>query len=293
MLMQMPASSWGILAPLHALSSALSCTACALLAVTQVVPVHALPRWWPTNVVDMLFAALCGACPSYYNKCFNLVPCERRPPSAAEVLRMVAGARGWVVGSGLPDEARAGRLLLKDYTDGRLVHCEWPPEPAEPAAVASSSMWGGADEAGDNRGGAPGGGGHGRDPEGGAEESASCSSSSSSADEQEADPQPMAAGEVYMCNKLHLVQLPVIFVMKLASRSQTQGMNTQGTAAALSGGMSRELVLLRSALPQQLTQADPGDQRAALHRAAGPLQWTACLSWARQTRISCRASVKV
>ena len=45
-----------------------------------------------------------------------------RPPTPAELLRAVALARGWVVGNGLPDEARAGRLLLKDYTAGKLVH---------------------------------------------------------------------------------------------------------------------------------------------------------------------------
>ncbi len=32
-----------------------------------------------------------------------------------------------MVGNGLPDEARAGRLLLKDYTSGKLTYCEQPP----------------------------------------------------------------------------------------------------------------------------------------------------------------------
>ncbi|CAL5227407.1 g10365 [Coccomyxa viridis] len=50
-----------------------------------------------------------------------------RPPTSAELLRAVALARGWVVGNGLPDEARAGRLLLKDYTSGKLTYCEQPP----------------------------------------------------------------------------------------------------------------------------------------------------------------------
>ena len=51
----------------------------------------------------------------------------RRDPTPAEVLRAVAASRGWVVGHGLPDEARAGRAILKDYCDGRLLACEWPP----------------------------------------------------------------------------------------------------------------------------------------------------------------------
>ncbi|CAK0755588.1 hypothetical protein CVIRNUC_002386 [Coccomyxa viridis] len=59
-----------------------------------------------------------------------------RPPTPAELLRAVALARGWVVGNGLPDEARAGRLLLKDYTAGKLVHCEEPPRDAARAGAA-------------------------------------------------------------------------------------------------------------------------------------------------------------
>ncbi|EIE26494.1 P-loop containing nucleoside triphosphate hydrolase protein, partial [Coccomyxa subellipsoidea C-169] len=45
---------------------------------------------------------------------------------AAVLLQCMARSRGWVVGNGLPDEARSGRMLLKDYTAGKLVHCEWP-----------------------------------------------------------------------------------------------------------------------------------------------------------------------
>ncbi len=39
----------------------------------------------------------------------------------------MAASRGWVVGHGLPDEARAGRAILKAYCDGQLLACEWPP----------------------------------------------------------------------------------------------------------------------------------------------------------------------
>ncbi|KAK9916643.1 hypothetical protein WJX75_005277 [Coccomyxa subellipsoidea] len=61
-------------------------------------------------------------------------------PSAAVLLQCIARSRGWVVGNGLPDEARSGRLLLKDYTAGKLVHCEWPPgSPAAQQGTASAS----------------------------------------------------------------------------------------------------------------------------------------------------------
>lgn len=50
-----------------------------------------------------------------------------RPPTAAELLRALALARGWIGASGLPDETRAGRRILKDYVDGRILACKPPP----------------------------------------------------------------------------------------------------------------------------------------------------------------------
>ena len=61
-----------------------------------------------------------------------------RVPTSAELLRAIALARGWVVGNGLPDEARAGRLLLKDYTSGKLIYCEQPPNGREDAQANAS-----------------------------------------------------------------------------------------------------------------------------------------------------------
>jgi len=49
------------------------------------------------------------------------------PPTAAQLLHCLALLRGWQVGAGLPDEVRAGRLLLKDYTSGKLLWCSLPP----------------------------------------------------------------------------------------------------------------------------------------------------------------------
>ena len=47
--------------------------------------------------------------------------------TGATLLRTFAASRGWVVQNALPDEARAGRLVLRDYCSGRLPHWEWPP----------------------------------------------------------------------------------------------------------------------------------------------------------------------
>lgn len=52
---------------------------------------------------------------------------QSRPPLASELLRAYCSSRGHVSSSGLPDETRAARQILKDYIDGRLPHFELPP----------------------------------------------------------------------------------------------------------------------------------------------------------------------
>jgi hypothetical protein len=44
-----------------------------------------------------------------------------------DLLCAYAAHRSWVNGSGLPDTSAAARAILKDYTGGKLVYCEWPP----------------------------------------------------------------------------------------------------------------------------------------------------------------------
>ncbi|KAK9062691.1 hypothetical protein SSX86_019880 [Deinandra increscens subsp. villosa] len=50
-----------------------------------------------------------------------------RPPFASELLRSYCASRGYVASSGLPDETKAARQILKDYIDGKLPHYEMPP----------------------------------------------------------------------------------------------------------------------------------------------------------------------
>ena len=50
-----------------------------------------------------------------------------KPPSAQELLRAYCSSRGHVISSGLPDETRAARQILKDYVDGKLPHFKVPP----------------------------------------------------------------------------------------------------------------------------------------------------------------------
>uniref|UniRef100_A0A1J3DGF6 Large subunit GTPase 1-like protein n=1 Tax=Noccaea caerulescens TaxID=107243 RepID=A0A1J3DGF6_NOCCA len=56
-------------------------------------------------------------------------PYERqsRPPHAAELLKAYCASRGYVASSGLPDETKAARQILKDYIGGKLPHFAMPP----------------------------------------------------------------------------------------------------------------------------------------------------------------------
>ena len=75
-----------------------------------------------------------------------LRPGETRhsPPFAADVLRAVALSRGWVVQNALPDESRAGRMILRDHCSGKLPHFCWPPgkEPKKEGEAAAAAAAG-------------------------------------------------------------------------------------------------------------------------------------------------------
>lgn len=47
--------------------------------------------------------------------------------SAAELLDEIARTKGFSTGQGNFDQNRACKVLLKDYTEGKLIHCELPP----------------------------------------------------------------------------------------------------------------------------------------------------------------------
>ncbi|KAJ0084850.1 hypothetical protein Patl1_30225 [Pistacia atlantica] len=52
---------------------------------------------------------------------------QSRPPLAIELLRTYCASRGYVASSGLPDETRAARQILKDFLHGKLPHYQMPP----------------------------------------------------------------------------------------------------------------------------------------------------------------------
>ncbi|KAL5765392.1 hypothetical protein ACOSP7_016009 [Xanthoceras sorbifolium] len=63
---------------------------------------------------------------------------QSRPPLASELLRAYCASRGYVASSGLPDETRAARQILKDYLDGKVPHYQMPPGMSEEANVEES-----------------------------------------------------------------------------------------------------------------------------------------------------------
>lgn len=71
-----------------------------------------------------------------------------RHVSAVELLRALSLGRGCVVANGLPDEARAGRVLLRDYCSGKLVFAYWPPEAYQALAAAPGRAAGDRADAG-------------------------------------------------------------------------------------------------------------------------------------------------
>jgi large subunit GTPase 1 len=68
------------------------------------------------------------------------VVCDRVPPEALallygapaargpeELAAEVARVRGFMTAHGNPDEARAAKIVLRDYVAGKMIHCELPP----------------------------------------------------------------------------------------------------------------------------------------------------------------------
>eukprot|EP00798_Chlamydomonas_sp_ICE-L_P026354 gene26354-17451_t len=86
------------------------------------------------------------------------------PPTARVVLKNMALLKGWTVGSGLPDEVRAGRQILRDYTAGKLIYCVLPPDsemyayvpgmtPEPGVSTSAQAKRAGSSEAEDSEGG--------------------------------------------------------------------------------------------------------------------------------------------
>ena len=75
---------------------------------------------------------------------------QKRRATAGEMLRAYSAARGLTVQHGRPDEQRAGRAILKDFTQGKLLHCVGPPGYVGPLGIdGGGGAIGGEDGDGD------------------------------------------------------------------------------------------------------------------------------------------------
>lgn len=82
-------------------------------------PIQVVANKVPRAVLESTYGFTLPAPKPYEN--------PNRPPTAAELLRAYAMSRGQVASSGLPDETRASRTILKDYLSGKLLFCYAPP----------------------------------------------------------------------------------------------------------------------------------------------------------------------
>ena len=66
-----------------------------------------------------------------YGVTLRRTPANTIHPFAQSLLYSIAASRGWSGAGGLPDMTRAGRRVLKDYVDGKILACKAPPGASE------------------------------------------------------------------------------------------------------------------------------------------------------------------
>lgn len=59
---------------------------------------------------------------------------------AIEAISLLALSRGWTQASGRPDQTKAGRMIIKDFINGRLMYCEPPPGVQPPPSLDQSTI---------------------------------------------------------------------------------------------------------------------------------------------------------
>lgn len=57
-----------------------------------------------------------------------LPPRNSRLYTASTFLQVYAANKGWLTGRGLPNEIQAAKVILKDFTTGKLLFCEVRPD---------------------------------------------------------------------------------------------------------------------------------------------------------------------
>ena len=57
-----------------------------------------------------------------------LPPRDSPKYSASTFLQVIASKKGWYTGRGLPNENKAAKTVMKEYTTGKLLHCMLRPD---------------------------------------------------------------------------------------------------------------------------------------------------------------------
>lgn len=63
-----------------------------------------------------------------YEKLYGINLSEYKDLDGSTVLATYSKKRGFVTGRGLPDEAKASKIMLKDFVNGKLLYVKLPPE---------------------------------------------------------------------------------------------------------------------------------------------------------------------
>lgn len=62
-----------------------------------------------------------------FEKLYGILLHEYKVLDASTVLSVYSSKRGFMTGRGLPDEAKASKIMLKDFVNGKLLFVKLPP----------------------------------------------------------------------------------------------------------------------------------------------------------------------
>jgi len=82
------------------------------------------------NIKDYLSPVdlLCERIPKIvFEKLYGLDLKEVQKLDCSTFLQAYSKKRGYMTGRGLPDEAKASKIILKEFVNGKLLYCKLPP----------------------------------------------------------------------------------------------------------------------------------------------------------------------
>ena len=92
---------------------------CGVLPIDQmrdhISPIQLVLSRLPKDVLEVIYKIV-------------MPPRDSPKYTAATFLQVIASKRGWMTGRGLPNENKAAKAVMKDYTTGALLHCMLRPD---------------------------------------------------------------------------------------------------------------------------------------------------------------------